>query len=114
MVIPWRIWWRQKKRPELVLPNLGDNEKMEKSGIPTLQRCCNNPGIKPIERSTSEGSQQAAGTITADQIGLKMTQLGVLESAVLKYVLSLLDLLDNVAQVAFALCKMKMGMACGG
>ena len=43
-----------------------------------------------------------------------MVSVQVLESAVLKCVSSLLDLLDNVAQVASALCKMKMGMACGG
>lgn len=45
---------------------------------------------------------------------LIMVSVQVLESAVLKCVSSLLDLLDNVAQVGSALCKMKMGMACGG
>lgn len=43
-----------------------------------------------------------------------MVSVRVLESAVLKRVSSLLDLLDNVAQVASALCKMKMGYGMWG
>ncbi|KAL0006186.1 hypothetical protein SO802_013747 [Lithocarpus litseifolius] len=112
-----------KKRSELVLPNLGDNEKMKESRFVVPQDIPDHSWLK--RRLDAAPKRYAVVSFAIEilyswclvvefQLCRDAVTIQVLESAVLKCVSSLLDLFDNVAQVVSALCKMKMGMACGG